>query len=83
MNEIIQRLRTNLQPKGTLPVVILRPMSSIGIVMDTDFVQKCIDEFEKINILAAIGEKPSNLEILAIQLLLDSAHIDPKKEGQE
>ena len=83
MNEIIQRLRINLQPKGTLPVVILRPMSSVGIVMNADFVQKCIDEFEKVNILAAIGEKPSNLEILAIQLLLDSAHIDPKKEGQE
>lgn len=81
MNDIIQRLRNELQPKGTAPIVILRPLG-IGIEMHADFVTKCIDELEKMPIRAAMGDGPSNLEKLAYQLLLDSAYIDPKHERE-
>lgn len=78
--DIIHRLRANLQPKGTAPIVLLRPLHSAGIEMHVDFVNKCIDEIEKIPMRAALGDVPSNLEKLAYQLLLDSAYIDPKYE---
>ena len=78
--DIIHRLRVNLQPKGTAPIVLLRPLHSAGIEMHVDFVNKCIDEIEKIPMRAALGDVPSNLEKLAYQLLLDSAYIDPKYE---
>lgn len=81
-NEIIQRLRANLQPKGTAPIVLLRPLHSSGIEMHVDFVQKCIDELERIPVRAWMGDKISNLEKLAYQLLLDSAYIDPKHEAE-
>jgi hypothetical protein len=80
--DIIQRLRANLQPKGTAPFVLLRPIHSSGMEMHVDFVQKCIDELERIRLLAMVGEEPSNLEKLAYQLLLDSAYIDPKHEAE-
>jgi hypothetical protein len=76
---IVERLRNALQPKGTAPIVILRPLG-IGIEMHADFVSKCIDELEQMPIRAAMGEPPTNLEKLAYQLLLDSAYIDPKQE---
>jgi len=81
MNNLIQRLRKELQPKGTAPIVILRPLG-IGIEMHADFVTKCIDELEKMPVRAAMGDGPSNLEKLAYQLLLDSAYIDPKHERE-
>ena len=80
--DIIQRLRANLQPKGTAPIVLLRPLHSSGIEMHVDFVTKCIDELEQIPNRVALGEMPSNLEKLAYQLLLDSAYIDPKYEAE-
>ena len=81
-NEIIRRLRANLQPKGTAPIVLLRPLHSSGIEMHVDFVQKCIDELERIPNRVALGDMPTNLEKLAYQLLLDSAYIDPKHEAE-
>ena len=77
---IIKRLRANLQPKGTAPVVLLNVLGAGGMEMHVDFVQKCIDELEKIPSRVALGDMPSNLEKLAYQLLLDSAYIDPKHE---
>lgn len=74
--DIIRLLRDKLQPKGGAPVVMLRPMSSVGIVMHVDFVQKCIDELEQMPNRIAVGDIPTNLEKLAYQLLMDSAHID-------
>jgi len=78
---IIERMRGELQPKGTAPIVILRTRG-VGIEMHADFVSKCIDELEHIPARAAVGEVPSNLEKLAYQLLLDSAYIDPKAERE-
>ena len=81
MTDIIQRLRNNLQPKGTAPIVILRTLG-VGIEMHPDFVNKCIDELEKMPMRAALGEEPTNLEKLAYQLLLDAAYIDLKQERE-
>lgn len=78
---LIKRLRNELQPKGTAPFVILRTLG-VGIEMHADFVSKCIDELERIELLAIVGEQPSNLEKLAFQLLLDSAYIDLKAERE-
>jgi hypothetical protein len=78
---IIERLRNALQPKGTAPIVILRPLG-IGIEMHSDFVSKCIDELEQMPVRAAMGEPPTNLEKLAYELLLDSAYIDLKQERE-
>ena len=75
---IIEQLRNNLQPKGTAPIVILRTLG-IGIELHADFVTKCINELEQIELLAMVGEEPSNLERLAFMLLCDGAYIDPKK----
>ena len=79
---LIERLRNNLQPKGTAPIVILRPLG-VGIEMHADFVSKCIDELARVEIRVAMGEKISNLEKLAFQLLLDSAYIDLKHEREQ
>jgi hypothetical protein len=57
-------------------------MHSVGIEMHVDFVQKCIDELEKMPNRVALGDMPTNLEKLAYQLLLDSAYIDPKHEAE-
>jgi hypothetical protein len=76
--DIIERLRNNLQPRGTAPVVRLR-LAGYGM-FNSDFVSKCIDDLEKIPLRAHLGEYPSNLEKLAYQLLLDSAHIDLEHE---
>lgn len=78
---LIKRLRNELQPKGTAPIVILRTLG-VGIEMHADFVSKCIDELEQIELLSILGEQPSNLEKLAFQLLLDSAYIDLKAERE-
>lgn len=77
---IIERLRNNLRPQGTAPIVLLRPLRSTGIEMHAYFVTKCIDELEHMTTRAALGGKPSNLEKLAYQLLLDSAFIEPNKD---
>jgi hypothetical protein len=80
--DIIQRLRDNLQPKGTGPVVLLNVLGPGGMEMHVDFVRACIDELEKMPHRAELGQKPSNLEKLAYQLLLDSAYIDPRAEAE-
>jgi hypothetical protein len=78
MNEHIKELRNKLQPQGTAPIVLLRT-NGVGLELHVDFVTKCIDELERMPMLAACGEEPSNLERLAYMLLCDSAYIDPKK----
>lgn len=77
---IIERLRNNLQPTGTAPVVQLH-LAGYGM-FDSDFVAKCIDELERMEIRVAVGDTISNLERLAYQLLLDSAYIDTKRDRE-
>jgi hypothetical protein len=80
--DILRALRRNLQPQGTAPIVFLRHRHSWGIELPADFVNKCIDEMERIVCLQPINGPPSNLEKLAFYLLLDSAHIDSSKENR-
>lgn len=77
---LIEKLRNNLRPLGTAPIVLLRPLHSCGIEMHADFVTKCIDELERMPIRAALGDRPTCLEQLAYQLLLDSAYIELDKQ---
>ena len=75
---LVEKLRNNLRPKGTAPVVQLR-LNGYGM-FNSEFINKCIDELEMIPMRAVLGEQPSNLEKLAYQLLCDSAYIDPSKD---
>lgn len=77
---IIERLRNQLQPRGTAPIVQLF-IAKYGY-FDKDFVHECIDELEKIPMRVACGDKPTVLEKLAYQVLLDSAYIDLKHEAE-
>ena len=77
---LIERLRNNLQPQGTAPLVQLRLN---GVAMfNKEFVDRCLDELERMPIRAAVGDGPTNLERLAYQLLMDSAYIDLKQEAE-
>ena len=77
---ITERMRNQLQPKGTAPIVQLQ-LAGLGL-FNSDFINKCIDELERMPIRAALGESPTNLEKLAYQLLKDSAYIDIKSEEE-
>jgi len=71
----IEKLRNNLQPGGTAPVVGLHLNERF---FNHDFIKKCINELERMPMRAALGEAPSNLEKLAYTLLMDSAYLETK-----
>lgn len=77
---IVERMRNQLRPRGTAPVVQLH-IAGYGM-FNSDFVTQCIDELDKMHIRAACGDKPTALERLAYQVLLDSAYIDLKHEAE-
>lgn len=74
---ITERMRNNLRPQGTEPIVGLRTRGA-GIWLDHEFVTKCIDELDKMQARAIVGDEPTNLEKLAYMLLCDSAYIETK-----
>jgi hypothetical protein len=72
-------MRCKLVPQGTLPAVKLH-LNNYGYV-NHDFILRCLDEIDKLPMKQALGEPPSELERLAIMLLMDSAYIElPKKD---
>lgn len=71
---ITERMRNALQPQGTSPIVRLHCGNS-DMYVNHDFVTKCIDELDKMQARALLGDAPSNLEKLAYMLLCDSAYI--------
>lgn len=73
---IPDRMRAVLQPKGTAPVVGLHLNDRF---FHKDFIDKCIDELDRMTLKAAVGDAPSNLEKLAYMLLCDSAYIELDK----
>ena len=77
---LIEKLRNNLQPRGTLPVVGLHLNERF---FDAGFINSCIDELDRMTARAAVGDKPSNLEKLAYTLLMDSAYIDIEHEREQ
>ena len=78
---IVSRLRAALQPQGTAPIVRLH-LNGCGM-FNHDFVTKCIDEIERMDIRIGLGNPPTELEKLAIHLLLDSADIDLEHERKQ
>lgn len=72
---LIERMRNNLQPRGTAPVVGLQLNNRF---FNKDFIDQCIDELEKVTNRAMVGELPNPLEKLAYTLLCDSAYIEQK-----
>lgn len=78
---IVSRLRARLIPSGTAPIVRLQ-LNGCGI-FNHEFITKCIDEMERMDIRIALGNPPTELEKLAIHLLLDSADIDLEHERKQ
>ena len=74
---VIEKMRNNLRPQGTAPIVMLHTNGS-GLWLNHEFVTTCIDELERMPMKAALGQEPSNLEKLAYMLLCDSAYIETK-----
>jgi len=71
---MIENLRANLVPRGTKPVV--RLSLNDASYFDYGFITKCIDTIEKKAPMVAAGlDEFSPLEILATQILIDSADI--------
>ena len=67
-------MRAALKPKGTAPMVLLRINESA--FYHVDFINKCIDQAEQRCMMQAMGlDTVSDLEKLAMHVLLDSAHI--------
>jgi hypothetical protein len=76
---VTQKMRCALVPGGTLPVVKLH-LNNHGYV-NHDLILRCLDEIDKLPMKQALGEPLSELERLAIMLLMDSAYIElPKKD---
>lgn len=72
MTELASRLRSPLRPPGTSDTVCL----TINTYYTTQgFVNKCIDEIERLPLNEMLGKNPTALEILACQILLASAGI--------
>ena len=72
-NEITEQMRYYLAPKGTANISRLQMDNSF---IDWDFVQKCIEELERMPLRVELGQPPTNLEKLAYLLLCDSAYIE-------
>lgn len=70
----VEELRYALKPKGTANVCRLH-LSPYGMY-DSDFISSCIDDIEKLHLKVMLGESVSNLEKLAISVLMDSAGIE-------
>lgn len=72
---VIERMRNNLRPRGTAPVVGLQLNNRF---FNKEFIDQCVDELEKVALRAQLGEMPNPLEKLAYTLLCDSAYIEQK-----
>jgi len=57
---------------GTLPLYSLDFGSQY---FHKEFIEKCLDELDRIPLRAAVGENPSNLEKLAYELLQVGAYV--------
>jgi len=71
---ITDRMRANLAPKGSMNVSYIHLSSNH---FDYDFIMKCINELDAMQIRSELGMPPTNLEKLAFMLLCDSAYIEP------
>lgn len=74
--DLIEQVRSSLLEPGRK---VIRLNMNINPYFEPKFVQKCIEEAERLPLLAAMGEHPTPLQKLAIYLLFDSAHIQIEK----
>ena len=68
---ITENMRNNLEPKGTLQVCHLHMNGHF----DKEFIWRCIDELDRMYMRCAAGDRPTALEQLAYELLMESAHL--------
>lgn len=68
---LVSTLRTVHAPKGKEDVILLRPGGSGFLEVSSADITACINQIERMPILAAIGHDPSPLETLAIRLLIE------------
>lgn len=70
----IEQMREALKPKGTAKVCRLH-LAQYGMY-DSDFIASCIDDIQRLHLRVMMGEEATNLEKLAISILMDSAGIE-------
>lgn len=78
VEEMLETMRQNLRPRGDGDSVLIRITSPYQMFeFPHSFIQECVDDFEALVMTSVTGfAEPSNLEKLAIQLLLSSAYLD-------
>jgi hypothetical protein len=83
-SEIVSYLRKVLVPQGTSQIVQIGFLDGgLGgrTFYDHAFIVLCLNDMAKLNIRAALGDPISNLERLAVQLLLASAYISKPEQA--
>lgn len=80
----IGRLRVALLRENDVgelrPVAMVLPICRF---FNPEFVREAIDDIEKLCLRQAMGEPVTALEKMGIELLLQSAYIDIKRDGSE
>ena len=85
MSDATEYLKRCLQPGGTADIVPIgwHCSTSRSAFYDRAFVHSCVDEIDKVTVRAMLGETPTPLERLAIELLMESAHFESFGQLQE
>lgn len=73
--ELLNECRSQMRPKGTADVVILRPTGHYGFLeCKTAELQDAIDIIERIPGRIAMGDEPNALEKLGMRFLFESTY---------
>lgn len=72
-NIITEQMRQVLLNQGNGKIATLHVIDKL---FNAEFVERCIEELERMPLRTAVGDEPTNLEKLAYCLLCDSAYID-------
>ena len=70
---ITEQMRAVLLNQGNGKITTLMMLDKF---FNAEFVERCIEELERMPLRTAVGDEPTNLEKLAFCLLCDSAYID-------
>jgi len=82
MSGIIEDLKSNLQPKGSMNVVRIGFHDATGgsAYFEKDFIDNCVSEMSAL-LSSSRSRKPTHLEQLAMQLLVSSARMSRTISG--
>lgn len=75
-------LKEQLQARGTAKVVRLAFLGS-GAFYKEDFVHECLDEIQNVIMRKILGEEATPLELLAMQVLIESAYFKSFAEVEQ